>query len=77
MGIAPLDNNGQFEPRVSHNRNSFDDPSNVEAAHYLGDNVPVNPVLRMFKGRFTVAGLTDRLLRKTVSMTCNLSKTLC
>jgi hypothetical protein len=70
MGIAPTDGT---EPLVTglHHRNSFSDSSiagsSDQASHYLGHNAGGgNRVSKMFKSRFTTAGLTDRLLRKTV-----------
>ncbi|KIJ45540.1 hypothetical protein M422DRAFT_166294, partial [Sphaerobolus stellatus SS14] len=71
MGVVPTEGEELAEASALRHRTSFDDsaPSSTssEASHYLGTRADSNRIMRLLRGRFTVAGLTDRLLRKTAS----------
>ena len=61
-----------------HRRASFEDTGSISSSavsarselvnggHYSGEKNESNPVKRFFRERFTIKGMTDRLLRKTL-----------
>ncbi|KAG8928800.1 hypothetical protein FRC02_006442 [Tulasnella sp. 418] len=74
-GIVPTDGNEDDKYDTTlHRRRSFDESSlsssdleEEQAKHYAGDPEPdVGPIRRLWRNNFTMKGMTDRILRKTV-----------